>query len=103
MATNILAHINASTQGNLSPPSVIPKHFVRMAKKYTHSDLVLGEAASSRAKGVYIDIHDFCEGAQPTKPTAKARRVYASFPKLYCALSRLKTRNSALHLQEIPN
>jgi hypothetical protein len=58
---NILAHINASTQGNLSPPSVIPKHFVRILFKY------------------------------------------ASFPKLYCALSWFRTRNSALHLQEIPN
>ena len=103
MATNILAHINASTQGNLSPPSAVPKHFVCMAKKYTHSDLVLGEVASFRAKGVYIDIHDFCEGAQPTKPTAKARRVYASFSKLYCALSWFRTRNSALHLQETPS
>ncbi len=34
MAMNILAHINASTQGNLSPPSVIPKHFVRILLKY---------------------------------------------------------------------
>ena len=86
MATNSLAHINASTQGHYNLTSVIPKHSATMARKYTHSDVVLGEAASSRAKGVYIDIHDFCEGAQPTKLTAKARNVYASFSTLYYAL-----------------
>ncbi len=31
---NILAHTNASTQGSLSPPSGIPKHFVRILFKY---------------------------------------------------------------------
>ena len=103
MATNILAHINASTQGNLSPPSAVPKHFVCMAKKYTHSDLVLGEAASSGAKGVYIDIHDFCEGAKATKPKLQMRRVYASFSRLYPTVSCLKTRNGALHLREMLN
>jgi hypothetical protein len=31
---NILAHINASAQGNFSPPGSISKHFVRIFTKY---------------------------------------------------------------------
>ena len=97
---NSLAHTNASTQGTIAHPGGGSKHFARMAKKYTHSDLVLGEAASFRAKGVYIDIHDFCEGAQPTKLTAKARSVYASFSTLYYALLVARGHDRTFYIRE---
>ena len=34
MATNSLAHTNASTQGSCRPPGAITKHFVRILFKY---------------------------------------------------------------------
>ena len=34
MATNSLAHINASAQGSYRSPGSIPKHFVRILFKY---------------------------------------------------------------------
>ncbi len=58
---NILAHINASTQGNCRSPSAIFKHFVCILFKY------------------------------------------ASFSRLYFTVSRLSTRNGALHLREMLN
>ncbi len=35
MATNSLAHTNASTQGSCRPPGAITKHFVRILSKYS--------------------------------------------------------------------
>ena len=35
MATNSLAHTNASTQGNCRPPGAITKHSVRILSKYS--------------------------------------------------------------------
>jgi hypothetical protein len=67
---NILAHINASTQGNCRFPSTIPKHF----DYKTPSDLLFRRDEQSVSRSSVFKLHDFDKSAQLTKLKAKARR-----------------------------
>jgi hypothetical protein len=77
----ILTHNHAFAQVECAFLAHTFVHFDCILFKYTHSDVVLGEAPSPRAHRSVVLYMTGARWAKATKPKIKARRVYAVYSK----------------------